>query len=166
MLSLQSRLDLYLALSLITVIVMVAAEPWRGMGTEEDGGGWKGDEWNPRKPIYLPRERLLSKPDPAPADDFLFWGSKKVNLLIVWWRGRPFCVGLDTKCSFSPRGVRQRCQSQSPQRRSTPASLHIFESFLHGTIAIAITGGMGHKGRAAARPRTLRGAWIWFLTVF
>ncbi len=55
-----------------------------------------GEAWVPRKTeglgegrmesseaSLLPRERLLSKPDPGPADDFLFWGSKKVNLLTV-----------------------------------------------------------------------------------
>lgn len=47
MLSPQSRLNLYLALSLITSLVMVAAdhgEPWRRMVhgvPREDGGGWK-----------------------------------------------------------------------------------------------------------------------------
>ena len=53
-------------------------------------GGDEWDEWKHRKPFYLPRERLLCKPGPAPADDFLFWGSKgqKVNLLNcldAWW---------------------------------------------------------------------------------
>lgn len=41
------------------------------------------DEWNHRKPVCLPRDRLLGKPDPAPADDFLFRGSRKVNLLLT-----------------------------------------------------------------------------------
>ena len=44
------------------------------------------DEWNHRKPVRFPRDRLLGKPDPAPADDFLFRGSRKVNLLLtVYW---------------------------------------------------------------------------------
>ena len=83
---------------------------WVPRKTEGDG---RGDEWKHRKPFYLPRERLLYKPDPAPADDFLFWGSKKskpVKCLVALWN---FLRLVDTNCSFSPRGVRQRCQTQN-----------------------------------------------------
>ena len=53
---------------------MVRHGAWVPRKTE---GAGTGDEWNDRKPVYLPRERLLCKPDPAPADDFLFWGSEE-----------------------------------------------------------------------------------------
>ena len=149
---------------------MVAAEPWPGMVHGYRGrrrGLEGGDEWKHRKPVYLPRDGLLCKPDPAPADDFLFWGSKKskpvncLDCLVALW----YFSSLGVRNIQFVLFLRARCGSgaklKSSQRCKTPAKLHSsFITWGNEPYTITITGGMGHKGRAAARPRTLRGAWI------
>lgn len=148
---------------------MVAAEPWSGMvhgyrgrrrGLERGTNGMIGSQ-----STFPERDYSASLTRPLLMISF-FGGPRKVNLLTVQWRCRIPSVGLIQGVFYF---LREGCGSGPKLKvrnvlRPQHNYIHVFIfEFCHmkdEPYTIAITGGMGHKGRAAARPRTLRGAWI------
>ena len=175
-LSLQSRLNRYLAL-LCKPHHIACDGGCRTVGqawcrdTDEDGRGLEeGTNGSNGSQSTFPETDYSASLARSPADDFLFWGSEEskpincLDFLVASWCFSSLGVEVYILFFFSERGaaavpnsnVRNVVRPQQDYTRDL-----IFKFYHMGgdeRYTITTTGGMGQKGRAAARPRTLRGA--------